>query len=61
MDEVMRSCRTLATTHQQREEHRPTRRIKRSLETAEWEMADLRRQYEFVDRSLSAALKRLTG
>jgi hypothetical protein len=58
-DATHRTALKIRLLRQQREEHRATRRIRRSLEAAEAEMTRLRREYEKVDKALSTAL--LTG
>lgn len=59
-DRTHRVQKKIQLLRQQREQHRATHRIKRSLSAAEGEMLELRREYELVDRRLTEALKRLT-
>lgn len=59
-DRLQRLNQKIELLQQQRAEYR-TRRIRRSLESAEHQRIEIRREYDLVDRRLNAAIKRLTS
>jgi ppGpp synthetase/RelA/SpoT-type nucleotidyltranferase len=60
LDKLTRSIQKVRLLKHQRQQFR-TRRIKRSFETAETELRDLRVEFGVVDSELRDAIKRLTG
>ncbi len=55
----MRTADKITLLESQRKEHGNTRRIRRSLEATRADFSELKREYEHVDRLLTAALKQI--
>jgi ppGpp synthetase/RelA/SpoT-type nucleotidyltranferase len=58
---LMQNMRKIQLLEEQREQYRPTRRIKRSLEAAVLQQSELEQEFAAVERGLDAAMKRLTA